>query len=109
MSVVTEQRRKKRFDLELPVEVLNLGCERMSQSSMTRNISSGGVLFRIASRMELGSPVKFVVTLTSGGLVYCTGKVVRIEIADDAAADESVAVAISFDQYELIRSQCPVP
>ena len=92
------------------MEVLGAGMSRVSQISTTQNISSRGVLFVSAKRMEIGGSVEYVVTLTSGhnGVVdlYCIGKVLRIEkTAAEATHDESIAVAISIDQYELIRSE----
>ena len=60
--------------------------------------------------MEIGGLVKFVVTLTSGrnGAVYlhCIGKVLRIEKKiGQVTHAESIAVAISIDEFELIRSE----
>jgi len=104
---VIEQRRAKRFELELPLEIVRAGSERISEVGTTRNISSGGVLFVSAKGMEIGGPVEYVVTLTSGssGVVNlrCMGKVLRMEknIAED---EENVAVAISLERYEFHRS-----
>jgi len=106
---VIEQRRAKRFELELPLEIVRAGSERVSEVGTTRNISSGGVLFVSTKGMEIGGPVEYVVTLTSGtGEVVnlqCMGKVVRLEKkADKGLIDESVAVAISLERYEFLRS-----
>ena len=59
--------------------------------------------------MEIGGPVEYVVTLTSGtsGVVNlrCMGKVLRLEKkADDDSPDHSIAVAISLERYEFLRS-----
>jgi len=106
---VIEQRRAKRFELELPLEIVRAGSERISEVGTTRNISSGGVLFVSAKGMEIGGPVEYVVTLTSGtsGVVNlrCMGKVLRLEKkAIDDTPDVSVAVAISLERYEFMRS-----
>jgi len=59
--------------------------------------------------MDIGGPVEYVVTLTSGnsGVVNlrCMGKVLRLEKgpAEDVQ-DQSVAVAISLERYEFMRS-----
>jgi len=59
--------------------------------------------------MEIGGPVEYVVTLTSGasGVVSlrCMGKVLRLEKkAVEDAPDHPVAVAISLERYEFSRS-----
>ena len=104
-----EQRRTKRFDLHLPVEVVRTGSERVSRFGRTRNISSGGVLFTSPSRMEIGGPVEYIVTLSagSGGTVNlrCMGKVLRQEENPSASSDsEAFTIAVSLERYEFMRS-----
>ncbi len=104
-----EQRRAKRFELELPLEIVRAGSERVSEIGTTRNISSGGVLFVSTRGMEIGGPVEYVVTLTAGnnGVVNlrCMGKVLRLEKnAMEALPDQPVGVAISLERYEFMRS-----
>ena len=74
-----EQRRTKRFEMELPVEIIRTGSDQVSETGTTRNISSGGVLFMAAKELEVGGPVEYVVTLTSGNTgavnLRCMGKV----------------------------------
>jgi len=105
---VIEQRRAKRFELELPLEIVRAGSERVSEVGTTRNISSGGVLFVSMKGLEIGGPVEYVVTLTSGsgGVVNlrCMGKVLRLEKKASEDAAEAVAVAISLERYEFMRS-----
>ena len=103
-----EQRRAKRFELELPLEIVRAGSERVSESGTTRNISSGGVLFMAAKEMEIGGPVEYVVTLTSGnnGVVNlrCMGKVLRLNRSAQEPVQDGVEVAISLERYEFMRS-----
>jgi hypothetical protein len=110
---VIEQRRTKRFDLELPLEIVRAGSERVSEVGTTRNISSGGVLFMTAKEMEVGGPVEYVVTLTSGnsGVVNlrCMGKVLRLQRTDEEDTREPVEVAISLERYEFLRSNGSSP
>jgi hypothetical protein len=106
---VIEQRRAKRFELELPLEIVRAGSERVSEIGTTRNISSGGVLFVSTKGMEIGGPVEYVVTLTTGtnGVVNlrCMGKVLRLEKSfTEDSPDQPVAVAISLERYEFMRS-----
>ena len=104
-----EQRRAKRFELELPLEIVRAGSERVSEVGTTRNISSGGVLFMAARDMEVGGPVEYVVTLTSGsgGIVNlrCMGKVLRQQrSAAEDTENPFVQVAISLERYEFLRT-----
>ena len=106
--VVIEQRRTKRFDLHLPVEIIRAGSERVSKFGHTQNISSGGVLFTSSSEMEIGGPVEYIVTLAagSGGNVNlrCMGKVLRQVPNPLPEPDESVfTVAVSLERYEFLR------
>ena len=103
-----EQRRAKRFELELPLEIVRAGSERISETGTTRNISSGGVLFTAAREMEIGGPVEYVVTLTSGnnGVVNlrCMGKVLRLTKSQaEVEQEQGVEVAISLERYEFMR------
>ncbi|MGH9722361.1 MAG: PilZ domain-containing protein [Bryobacteraceae bacterium] len=105
-----EQRRTKRFDLHLPVEIVRAGAERISRFGRTRNISSGGVLFTASSRMEIGSAVEYIVTLAGGGTttsavsLRCMGKVLRLEPLPADNVDNSFTVAVSLERYEFLRS-----
>ena len=104
-----EQRRAKRFELELQVEIVRAGSEKVSEIGTTRNISSGGVLFVSTKGMEIGGPVEYVVTLTSGqnGVVNlrCMGKVLRLEKSVvEESLEQPVGVAISLERYEFMRS-----
>jgi hypothetical protein len=107
---VIEQRRTKRFDLHLPVEIVRAGAERISRFGRTRNISSGGVLFTASSRMEIGSAVEYIVTLAGGGggtstvNLRCMGKVLRLESPQSETVENNFTVAVSLERYEFLRS-----
>lgn len=95
--------------MELPVEIVRSGAVRISAVGTTKNISSGGLLFVAEREMEIGGPVEYVVTLTSGngGAVNlrCMGKVLRQERgAAEESDDSSVLVAVSLERYEFQRS-----
>jgi len=95
--------------MELPVEIIRAGSERVSSIGTTRNISSGGILFVGGTEMEIGGPVEYVVTLASGanGVVSlrCMGKVLRLHrTAGEESEDPSVVLAVSLERYEFQRS-----
>ena len=103
-----EQRRTKRFEMELPVEIIRTGSDQVSETGTTRNISSGGILFVGEKAIEIDSPVEYVVTLASGnnGTVNlrCMGKVLRLEeFATEEPEAPSVVVAVSLERYEFQR------
>ena len=103
-----EQRRTKRFDLSLPVEVLRAGSVHTSRFAKTRNISSGGVLLLSPSEMEIGGPVEYVITLSSGNgnsvNLRCLGKVLRQEPLEAKDEGGRYSVAVSLERYEFTRS-----
>jgi hypothetical protein len=105
---VIEQRRTKRFEMELPVEIIRTGSSRVSTVGTTRNISSGGILFVGGKEMEVGGPVEYVVTLTAGtgGIVHlrCMGKVLRQQKLAPDAAEEAAVFAVSLERYEFMRT-----
>ena len=103
-----EQRRTKRFEMELPVEIIRTGSDQVSETGITRNISSGGILFVGEKTLEVDSPVEYVVTLASGnnGVVHlrCMGKVLRLEtFPSEESEAPSVVVAVSLERYEFQR------
>lgn len=115
-EAVREYRRFRRYDLKLPVELIRAGSHRLSRRGKTRNLSSGGVLVKLCSQLELGDPIEYVITLPSSpepGVdvrVLCWGKVVRLERpkADVATASgEPIAVAATLERYEFIRHSYP--
>ena len=111
-KTVREQRGFRRYDLKLPVELIRAGSHRLSHRGKTRNLSSGGVLFKLHCRLELGDPIEYFITLPSGPepdvvvRMVCRGKVVRLDRpkADLATASgKPITVAATVDRYEFVR------
>jgi hypothetical protein len=105
---VTEQRRTKRFEMELPVEIVRSGSAYVSTVGTTLNISSGGILFVGERAMEIGGPVEYVVTLMAGthGVVNlrCIGKVLRQQKKAEDPEDPMTVFAVSLERWEFQRS-----
>jgi hypothetical protein len=108
--IVVEQRKAKRFELSLPVELIRAGTERLSSVGETRNMSSGGVLFQSGERVEVGQPIEYLITFhpgTKGEIrLRCVGKVVRLEGPSQANGNSSashVGIAATLERYEFIR------
>jgi hypothetical protein len=95
--------------MELPVEILRAGAAHVSTVGTTRNISSGGILFKGEKEIEIGGPVEYVVTLAAGnnGVVNlrCIGKVLRQQKKVSEESEEAATVfAVSLERYEFQRS-----
>src|SRR5450432_1935316 len=95
--------------MELPVEILRAGSAHVSTVGTTRNISSGGILFKGERDIEIGGPVEYVVTLAAGnnGVVNlrCIGKVLRQQKkVVDESEEPATVFAVSLERYEFQRS-----
>jgi hypothetical protein len=90
----------------LPLAVTRSGAERVAQIGLTKNISSGGVLFTSEAEPEIGGAIEYVITLSGPSEqrvnLRCIGKIVRarkVPESDEAAFD----VAATLERYEFVR------
>jgi hypothetical protein len=102
-----EQRRTRRFTLQLPVAITRNGTERIMQSGLTKNISSGGVLFTAEKEPDIGVSIEYVIALDgaadrSVGL-RCIGKVLRAHPSD--SGEPSYDIATTLERYEFVRPE----
>ena len=102
-----EQRRTRRFQLELPLAITRAGTERTVHPGLTKNISSMGVLFTAGAQPDLGGPIEYVITLNHEGTqpvnLRCVGKVVRSEPAGNGDARRHFQIAVTLERYEFVR------
>jgi hypothetical protein len=103
-----EQRRTRRFKLQLPVEVTRSGADRVNTSGLTKNISSSGVLFTAEREPDLGGPIEYVITLNQDGTqavnLRCIGKVLRAERMETGHEDiPAYQIAATLERYEFFR------
>lgn len=95
-----EQRKARRFELELPFEIVRAGATTAKRCGTTKNLSSSGVLLTLGSQMSIGESVEYFITLPTGQngdppvRLRCVGKVVR---------NQPEAVAATLERYEFIR------
>lgn len=109
MSII-EQRRSKRFELELPLQVVRSGADRAIRPGKTRNISSGGVCFTTDCEVELGGAIEYVIALSDPIQLKCIGKVLRqAPVAELGEEPPGVAVAATLERYEFQRSASSPP
>jgi hypothetical protein len=100
-----EQRRTRRFKLQLPLSVVRSGSERFTVSGRTQNISSSGVLFTSQREPDLGGPIEYVISLNHDGPqpvnLRCMGKVLRSE--PSLSSGDAYQIAATLERYEFIR------
>ena len=101
-----EQRRTRRFELQLPLSITRSGAERVVLPGFTRNISSSGVLFTMSGEPDLGGPIEYVIVLNRDGpqsvSLRCMGKVLR---ADPDEESTSFQIAATLERYEFVRGR----
>jgi c-di-GMP-binding flagellar brake protein YcgR len=111
MSVMTERRAARRYDLTLPISI-RFAAETLvtRQDGRTRDISTRGLYFVVTKDLEAGSDLDITLTLpaeiTRGGdvLVRAQGKVVRVERRLEDG-ESRLGVAAVIERYDIIRSQ----
>jgi len=97
----TDLRKAQRFDLSLPIELATDGA---GKSSVTKNLSSCGVLFTSDAHMPPGEPIQYSISLPTG-LLICVGKVIRSEKHAPKVGGKSKGfrVAATMERYEFVR------
>jgi hypothetical protein len=102
-----EQRRTRRFSLQLPVSITRSGAERVNHFGLTKNISSGGVLFTAEEEPEVGVSIEYVIALAGPAdqtvSLRCIGKVLRSHRANGGTS--SFEIAATLERYEFIRPE----
>jgi hypothetical protein len=105
-----EQRRTRRFKLQLPLEITRTGADRVTASGLTKNISSSGVLFTAERDPDLGGLIEYVITLNQDGVqsvnLRCIGKVVRSERMESGTEGiPAYQIAATLERYEFVRER----
>jgi PilZ domain len=102
-----EQRRTKRFELELPLSITRSGTARTAWAGTTKNISSTGVLFNAGAPADPGGSIEYIITLNHEGShpvrIRCIGKVVRTSGPKDGGYE----LAATLERYEFVRDRAP--
>jgi hypothetical protein len=100
-----EQRRTRRFKLQLPVSITRSGAQRIDLIGQTRNISSSGVLFTADAEPDPARPIEYVITLNRDGSqsvnIRCMGKVLRS--FQEPGDRQSYQIAATLERYEFVR------
>ena len=115
-----EQRRSRRFRLELPLSITRSGAMRVTLPGRTKNISSAGVLFTASREPDLGGSIEYIITLNHDGPqpvnLRCVGKVMRAErthaeqtYAMSGDEPRSFQIAATLERYEFVRDTTSFP
>lgn len=104
-----EQRRTRRFKLQLVLSITRSGADRITFAGHTKNISSSGVLFTAEREPDLGGAIEYVITLNREGSqsvnLRCMGKVLRSDrlLTGDEEEGWAYQVAATLERYEFVR------
>jgi hypothetical protein len=102
-----EQRRTQRYKLELPLQIVQLGDQRVNRTEKTRDISSGGVCFLSPTDVEVGGRIEYVITLSGTNppvRIRCLGKVLRSMQPPAVGKAPQFEVAVTMERYQFVRA-----
>jgi hypothetical protein len=106
-----EQRRTRRFKMQLPLSITRSGPDRVALAGFTKNISSSGVLFTTEREPDLGGPIEYIITLNREGPqavnLRCIGKILRADPIQTGSDQSSLAfqIAATLERYEFVRER----
>jgi PilZ domain len=111
MSLMTERRLARRYDLTLPVSIRS-AVEKLvlRQDGKTRDISTKGLYFVVERDLENGSELDLTLTLpgeiTHGSDVFvrAQGKVIRVERRLEEG-ETRMGVAAVIERYDIVRGE----
>src|ERR1700721_295152 len=98
-----EQRRAQRYRMQLPLQIVQVGSERVNRTEQTRDISSGGVCFLSQQNVEVGGRIEYLITLSGSNppvRIRCLGKALR---SQKQGADQTpFEVAVTMERYQFM-------
>jgi hypothetical protein len=93
--------------LQLPLQILQVGDQRVDREEKTRDISSGGVCFLSAVEIEVGGRIEYLITLSESTppvRIRCLGKVLRSNNPAPSSRRE-FEVAVTMERYQFVRAE----
>ncbi len=100
-----EQRRAPRYRMQLPLQIIQVGTEKVNRTELTRDISSGGVCFMSSEKVEVGGRIEYLITLSGSTppvVIRCLGKVLRSQKQEPETPFE---VAVTMERYQFVNPQ----
>ena len=101
---LSEARRTQRYEMVLGIQIVVSDALAVDWFGKTRDIGAGGVRFTIQNRLQVGTAIDYVVTLSNNApaiQIYCTGTVLRCV---KNPCDQFYDVAVTMDRYVFGRS-----
>lgn len=106
---MSESRTGRRFPLELPMSLQNKKSKKLKGT--TSNVSAAGVYIQAKADLEVGSKVKFEITLPKKMIgsprdvaIECSGRVVRSgDKPPRRSKGSSPGLACVIDSYKFVR------
>ena len=98
-----EQRRTPRYRMQLPLQIVQVGAQKVNRTEQTRDISSGGVCFLSSEQVEVGGRIEYLITLSGSNppvRIRCLGKVLRSQKQYEEAPFE---VAVTMERYQFMN------
>jgi hypothetical protein len=96
-QIERDRRRVSRYAIQVPIHVETVG------TGVTHDISPSGVAFHIDGPLEVGTIIRFALTLRQHAVrMQCEGRIVRVDITDSGA--RSVA---TIDTLEHVAGPAP--
>ena len=92
--------------MQLPLQILQVGSEKVDRREQTRDISSGGVCFLSQTEVEVGGRIEYLITLSGSNppvRIKCLGKVLRSQKL--GGADTPFEVAVTMERYQFMNAQ----
>lgn len=102
-QALLDQRRSRRYDLNLPVDIRS---EFDTVPASSRDISTTGIYLKIPRNFQLSSQLEFDVQLPPAlangkeGRVRCSAKIVRVDRTDESP---TVGVAAEIISYKFLQ------
>ena len=91
--------------MQLPLQIIQVGAERVNRTEQTRDISSGGVCFLSSEEVEVGGRIEYLITLSGSNppvRIRCLGKVLRSKKQEGETPFE---VAVTMERYQFMSPE----
>src|ERR1700691_2711364 len=91
--------------MQLPLQIIQVGSEKVNRIEQTRDISSGGVSFLSNEEVEVGGRIEYLITLSGSNppvRIRCLGKVLRSQKQEGDAPFE---VAVTMERYQFMSPE----
>ncbi len=88
--------------MQLPLQIVQVGSEKVNRTEQTRDISSGGVCFMSTEQVEVGGRIEYLITLSGSNppvRIRCLGKVLRSQKQESDGSPFEVAVTMERYQF----------